>query len=479
MDYDVIVVGGGGAGLSAAIAAAKAGASVMLVEADTKLGGATALSSGVVYAAGTAPQRAAGIEDTPEAMFNHLMSLNQWSIRPALARILAYEGASIIDWLIELGNDFPPHLIVESGVGGCPRGHQSINSGYGIVQSLINHAGPLGVEVALGSRVGGLLMEDGAVVGIRAEGTELRAPSVVITTGGFGNSPQMIERLWPTAAAHGERVFSIYHEVPFNVGDGIRIAEDVGARITGINNGLLTPNSALAPYDLEAFFPEWAMVVNRYGQRFAPEDASYAISGYLINDQPGMHCFVIFDDAAFLEACAEDIVVKHYVNDPGPAGWRVSVIRRKIQEGRVKMADTLEELAQRADINAAGLIATVERYNRFADAGKDEDFLKSTSKFYPIRRGPFYAVKMRASTITSCHAGLDIDNDGRVLDRSGTAIRGLYAAGEVLGCTLGRRYVGGGIGVANALTFGRLAGASAARDAKGLRGAAERPIPES
>ena len=146
--YDVIVVGGGGAGLAAAIAAAKAGASVMVVEADTKLGGATALSSGVVYAAGTAPQRAAGIEDTPEAMFNHFMSLNQWSVRPALARILAHEGASIIDWLIELGNDFPPHLIVESGVGGCPRGHQSIDSGYGIVQSLINHVGALGVEVA-------------------------------------------------------------------------------------------------------------------------------------------------------------------------------------------------------------------------------------------------------------------------------------------------------------------------------------------
>ena len=75
----------------------------------------------------------------------------------------------------------------------------------------------------------------------------------------------MIERLWPTAAAHGQRVFSVYHEVPFNVGDGIKIAEDVGARITGIDNGLLTPNSALAPRDLEAFFPEWAMVVNRYG----------------------------------------------------------------------------------------------------------------------------------------------------------------------------------------------------------------------
>ena len=123
-DFDVIVVGGGGAGLSAACHARMAGASVMVVEADTKLGGATALSSGVVYAAGTRLQREAGIQDSPEAMYQYMMALNQWSIRPALAKVLADGGASIIDWLVELGNDIPPHLIVESCVGGCPRGHR-------------------------------------------------------------------------------------------------------------------------------------------------------------------------------------------------------------------------------------------------------------------------------------------------------------------------------------------------------------------
>ncbi|MBB4643032.1 FAD-dependent oxidoreductase, partial [Rhizorhapis suberifaciens] len=168
VDYDVVVVGGGGAGLSAAYHAAKMGASVIIVEAAPSLGGATALASGVVFAAGTSVQQAAGITDSAEDMYQYMMTLNQWSIKPALARRLAESGAYIIDWLTELGNEFPPELIVESGVADRPRGHQALGAGIGIIQSLINATGALGVEVALGSRVSDLIVEDGRVVGIRS-----------------------------------------------------------------------------------------------------------------------------------------------------------------------------------------------------------------------------------------------------------------------------------------------------------------------
>ena len=467
-DFDVIVVGGGGAGLSAAWHAAKSGASVMIVEADKKLGGATALAGGVVYAAGTSVQKAAGIEDSSDAMYQYMMSLNQWSIRPSLARIMATSGASIIDWLIELGNEFPANLIVESGVGACPRGHQSISAGFGIVQSLSLALGTMDVEVALGSRVSSLIVEDGRVHGIRSEATELRGSAVILTTGGFGNNPDMVRKLWPTAAAHGSRTYSFYEKVPFNMGDGIDMAERVGAHVTGIDNGLLVTSPNFV-HDTEAFLPDWAMVVNRDGRRFIAEDASYAVSGYLVNEQPEMRCFAIFDDAAFLEACDDENVVKHYINDPGSESWRVSMIRKHIATGRVKVADSIEVLAARADIHPEGLIGSVERYNRFAEAGEDLDFFKKTKKMYPVRKGPFYAVEIRASNIVSCHAGLEIDNEGRVLDRVGRVIQGLYAGGETLGCTMGRRYIGGGIGIANALTFGRLAGLSAARDTRPLK----------
>lgn len=459
--YDVIVIGAGGAGLSAAYHAAKNGATVMVVEAGEAVGGATALAGGVVYAAGTSVQAAAGIHDSAEDMYQYMMTLNQWSIRPALAREMSGAGAYLIDWLIDLGNEFPPELIVESGVGGRARGHQSIGGGNGIIQSLNNAVGALGVEIALGSRVTGLIVEQGQVVGVKVDDFELRAGAVVITTGGFANNPDLIRRLWPTAAAHGSRVFSIYAAVPYNVGDGITLAEQVGARVTGIDNGLLVPSPNFAA-NLEAFLPEWAMVVNRDGRRFIPEDASYAISGYLLNEQPEMRCFAIFDEAAMLEACADENVVRHYVNDPGSDSWRVSAIRANVANGRVKVADTIGELARRSDISVPALEATVARYNEDMDRGEDREFFKVARAFYPIRTAPFFAVEIRASAIVSCHAGLDIDREGRVLDAVGEVIPGLYAGGEVLGCTLGRRYIGGGIGIANALTFGRIGGLGAA-----------------
>lgn len=463
VDFDVIVVGAGGAGLTAAYHAASAGCSVLIVEASDKVGGATALAGGVVYASGTRVQEAAGIKDSPDDMYHYMMTLNQWSLRPEMVRIMSDSGRAMIDWLVELGNEFPPDLVVCSGADSVPRGHQAVAAGAGIVDSISNAIGSLGVELALKSRVSSLIIENGRVCGIHAGGADVRSHAVILTTGGIGNSPEMIARLYPTAAAHGSRVYSVYKDAPFNVGDGITLGESVGARLTGLDTGLLNPTPNFGHF-VEAFLPEWAMVVNRDGRRFIPEDAPYAVSGYLINEQPEMRCFAIFDEPAFLEACADENVVKHYLNDPGQESWRIAIIRKNVATGRVKTAESIAELAERSDIAPAALKQTVERYNVFADRGEDPQFFKKAKKIYPIRTAPFYAVEIRASMIGSCHAGLDIDARGHVVNETDIIIPGLYAGGEVLGCSLGRRYIGGGIGIANALTYGKLAGTSAASD---------------
>src|SRR5262249_50333615 len=139
-DFDIIIVGGGGAGLSAAIMARDAGASCMILEADRKLGGATALSAAVMSAADTSVQRAAGVTDTSDAMFRYMMPLSGWEANPRIVRILCDQSGPSLEWLISLGVEFPPEYLLCSGVEETPRGHPS----RGVADSLINAAGARG-----------------------------------------------------------------------------------------------------------------------------------------------------------------------------------------------------------------------------------------------------------------------------------------------------------------------------------------------
>ncbi|MBW8911256.1 MAG: FAD-dependent oxidoreductase, partial [Sphingomonas sp.] len=182
-DFDIIVVGGGGAGMTAALFAHAAGASVIILEADSKLGGATWLSGGVVYAAGTSVQKAQGIEDSPAAMFNYIMTLNAWETRPDIIRTFAERSAEAVEWLISLGAEY--EWVVKSGVDTVPRGHCTVGAGNSVGNLLRNEVGAKGIETALNTRVERLLVEDGRVVGIHASGMDLRASAVIVTTGGF------------------------------------------------------------------------------------------------------------------------------------------------------------------------------------------------------------------------------------------------------------------------------------------------------
>jgi fumarate reductase flavoprotein subunit len=456
-DFDVIVVGGGGAGLAAAIVARQAGASVMVVEADTKLGGATALSAAVMYACNTSIQKACGIEDTPEAMFRYMMTLASWEADPRILRIMCEQSGPALEWLIDLGVQFPADYLLCSGVEDVPRGHPSL----GISNALINAAGACGVEYALGSRVDKLLVEEGRVVGISSAGQELRSDAVIVTTGGFGNNPQMIKRLFPTAAAHGDWTYAVHMDAPFILGDGIELAEAVGAAIVGEDTGLLLPTSGLGKW-IEAFLPPWIVMVNTLGRRFVDESAPYAVSGYLMNSQPEQRAFAIFDEKT-LEVASQDMrFADPYHSGTAMPTWEYHLLRRSIAEGKIIQAATLHELAGLIGIDPQTLEATVARYNDDCDQGRDSLFFKDMPDRFPLRHGPFYAREVRACVIGQTGAGLDINDKAQVLDVHGQVIAGLYAAGEVLGCAVGKRYSGGGMGICNAMVFGRLAGQSAA-----------------
>jgi fumarate reductase flavoprotein subunit len=460
-DYDIVIIGGGGAGLSAAIMARKEGSSVMVLEADSKLGGATALSAGVMYAAGTSVQRARGVHDTPDAMFDYVMTLAGWETTPRIMRILSEQSAPALEWLIGLGVQFPPDYLVCSGVEDVPRGHPSL----GVAAALVNAAGACGVEHALGTRVEKLLTENGRVVGIRAGGDELRAGAVIVTTGGFGNNPEMVKEYFPTAALHGDWTYAVHMKAPFILGDGITLGKSVGAAIVGHDTGLLNPTSGLGKW-VEAFLPPWIILVNNKGNRFMDESAPYAVSGYLVNSQPEKRAYAMFDEPT-LEVASQDMrFADPYHSGAAMPTWEHNLLRQSIANGKILKANTLAELARRIGVDAETLATTVEQYNADCDQGIDSQYFKQMPTRFPMRQPPFYAREVRACVIGQTGAGLNIDNDARVLDERGRVIAGLFAAGEVLGCAVGKRYSGGGIGICNAIVFGRIAGTTAARDAR-------------
>lgn len=467
-DYDIIIVGGGGAGMTAALYAEAAGASVMILEADDKLGGATRLSGGVIYAAGTSVQEAQGIADSAQDMYDYIMTLNAWEIRPDIVRTFADRSAATIDWLIGMGAEY--QWVVKSGVDTVPRGHCTVGAGDALGRLLVNAVGARSIETALNTRVERLLVEDGRVVGIHASGMDLFAHAVLITTGGFGNSPGMRAKYFPSAAQHGDIVYAVHNDAPFILGDGIKLGESVGACITGHDTGLVLPSAGLIPYSVEAFLPPWCMLVNDDGRRFMAENAAYAVSGYLINAQPNAHAWAIFDEKTLVEGSADKRFSDPYHTGEVSQTWDEDLIRKHVVSGKVRTADTLEELADRIGVDRFALAETVRRYNASAQAGVDTEWNKQAPRHFPMEKAPFFAVDVRASVIGQTSAGLDTDPTARVRDDRGRVIPGLFAAGETVGCIQGHRYSGGGMGVSNALTFGRIAGEEAAAEAIARRG---------
>ena len=468
-DYDVIVIGSGAAGLSAAIEARLTGATVMILEADDHLGGATRNSTGVVYACNSSTQKEKGIEDSADAVYDYIMTLNQHAVRPDLIRIYADESGPMLEWLKEKGVEFPANMLVHSDVTDVQRGHTSRTFGLGIADALINRAGALGVETALGTRVNGLIVEQGKVVGITADGTELRAPSVVIATGGFGNNPAMLEKYFPSAAYHGDKAWAVHRDAPFILGDGITLGEQVGAQITGHDRGLVQPSPCFESRYVEAFLPPWVIAVNREGKRFMAEWESYAVCGYLIAEQTDKRCWAIFDHPTMVANGDDLSYADPYNSGLAISSWEEITITREVEKGVVHRAGSIGEVARLAGLDPEAVEETVRRYNEDVEVhGEDRQYRKDGNghRLTPIRTAPFYAVEVRAAIIGFTAAGLDITADGEVRDTRGRVIEGLYAAGEVLGCFHGKRYAGGGTSIGSGVVFGRRAGMAAAQHAR-------------
>lgn len=460
MEYDVIVLGGGGAGLAAAVEASAQGASVLLLEAAEQLGGSTAMSAGVYYAAETRLQREAGIEDSVERMYKYYQALNQWNLEPSIVMRYCTESAPTLEWLISMGVDYTVESLYVSGVDDTKRGHQPTGGGRSIVDRLAEHAVAQGTEIRLNSRVTELVVEDGAVRGVNLGGESIRGRGVVVATGGFGADDELMAEYFEPAMRHPKR-WRNYFGSRTSRGDGITMTRGIRAAVFGKGFGMLnwTAGFSAEPAD---FCPSWLVFVNLDGKRFMAENAAYAIAGDLMSKQRESRCYAILDETA--RAGSVDQNDRRDKLGVGEYTWGAETILEKHREGLVLRADTLTELAGLAGIEAETLVNTIDNYNTDVRSGSDRHFLKP-GELREIKDGPFYAVEVRPSTWGNTFPGLQIDEDTHVYSESAKVIPGLYAAGEASGGVMGTHYVGGGNSIANAIIFGRIAGHTAALEA--------------
>jgi fumarate reductase flavoprotein subunit len=417
------------------------------------------LSGGVFCAAGTSVQEALGLADSPERYFRHYMDLNQWILRPGLIRTFCEQSTPTFEWLLGLGLEVPATLSANShqpgirrlGVEDTRRGHVPVGEGYALTQVLETARRDRGCELVLNTRVEQLVMAGPRVVGVMADGVEVRVGSVVIASGGFTRNPELLARYFPAALRAGEDMYAV--SAPGCRGDHIAFAEQAGSPLVGQGWGMLLIGAYFQRHHhWQAGFPPVSRVlVDATGRRFMDEDSPYSVAWELFQAAGGS-AWMIFDEAARRRL------------DPGYTGWSPERVQEEADAGRTHRAPDLASLGGMIGVPADVLSATIELWNETLPKGTDPEFLRhETLAVYgyptpdPIREPPYYAVRTLPGQLIISQTGLQIDGWARAIDRCGRPIPGLYAAGEAGGGVLGPHYIGA-TALSNALTMGRRAG---------------------
>lgn len=447
-DTEVVVVGGGAAGLSAALEAVNNGAKVMLVEKLAMTGGSTARSGGKVQAAGTDIQKSHGVEDNADLYYNHLMTVGENKIDPVKTRLIADNSLADFNWLVENGVEFSKNIEQLHEKYRPIRGHyvsvqdgkvEQDGHGWAITQPLEKKARENGVEILLETPAKKLIIDNnGTVTGIECENSAgdtviVNAKAVILATGGYDLNKELLEEYAPLVKPVHSTVGS------GNVGDGLIMARDAGAKIQAGGGAVLLY------LDIAAGVGEvGGLYVDTTGSRFMDEtDFWFTRSKRLIDrNQTGMY----------------------YITD---TKGKLDSFDALIKEGRIIEGSTIEELASK--LGMTELQGTVDRYNSLAKKGKDEDFNKNPEYLKSVEEGPFYAVPFLP--ITSGTFGGPITNEnGQVIAENGGVIKGLYAAGEVAnGDLFHQEYAGSGSSISTCVGMGRIAGRVAAEEAKSQR----------
>ncbi len=466
-EADIVIVGSGTAGLTAAVTAIELGASVIVVEKTELVGGVS--SACVQYCAPGSksldlPQRFDGVEDSADIMFDDAMRLSNGTADPGLVKIRCDNAADGIDWLVDHGCEFRDTLKISEGRHGQGK---YIAASAGEVTSklsaIVEQSGTVMASCSLeslvrsdGDRVTGIVCEkaDGSKVSIGAH------KAVILCTGMWTNDETLLTR-------HMYEIPQVFQDAadcfadlgmpygPFT-GESIIAAQAIGAAVRHMEYNFIEPcysradlmSQGVAVAGITRVVGQ--VLVGSDGKRFADEGSTRGALGRAVQK---------LQDGVFYPVLDGHII-------PNQMNPKEEVLQKWVDGGFVARADTLEDVAAKAQelfgIPADVLLASIEKYNEGCATGSDE-FGKDSHFLTPVDTAPFTIGPVETCGLIYTHGGLDANEDARVRDVNGEAIPGLYAAGMCTGGHFGIDTVSGDWQM-DSVVFGRIAGANAAAE---------------
>jgi fumarate reductase flavoprotein subunit len=439
--YDIVVIGAGGAGLSAALSASQSGAAVAVFEKMAMVGGNTLRATGGLNAAGTPYQQKAGIADTAELMYKDTMKGGYEKNDPSLVKVLSEKAAASVEWIASLGGDLSDvGRLAGASVNRAHRPAGGGKVGPEIATTLYDAVKKVpSISVFTKTRVVEITLDKaGAASGVVVLGEDgksraVKAKAVIIASGGFGANNEMAASLVPSLKG-----FATTNH-PGATGDGILMAEKAGAALVDMKEIQTHPTYAPGKEMItEAVRGNGAILVNKAGDRFIDELATRDVVSAAILAQEGKTSYLVFESSVRKS---------------------LKAIEDYVKLGIVVEGATPAELAAKIGADPAKLAATIDGYNGFVAAKKDGAFGRADLP-RALSTAPYYAIEVLPA-VHHTMGGVKIDTETRVLKADGSRIAGLYAAGEVAGGVHGGNRLGGNA-LADVVTFGRIAGAAAA-----------------
>ncbi|MCS3424423.1 fumarate reductase flavoprotein subunit [Rahnella sp. BIGb0603] len=441
-NYDVVVVGSGGAGLAAAIQACDEGAKVLIVEKMSTIGGNTIKASVGMNAAETRFQKLKGIEDSKELFYQETLKGGQFKNNTVLLKEFIERAPQAVEWLaahnIELSD------ITITGGMSIDRTHRPADRsavGGFLISGLVKNLNKRNIDVMLDTSVTEIRYTNGAVQGVELLNDEnevltVNARSVIVATGGFSANRDMVVKYRPEL----DGFVTTNHKGA--TGGGIAILEKIGAGTVDMGEIQIHPTVEQTTSYLisEAIRGGGAILVSQAGHRFFNEmETRDKVSAKIIG-LPEKFAYVVFDEQVRLNNKAAD---------------------EYIARGFVISGATPRELAAKLEMGSDAFLATLETYNVAVDKQDDAEFGRKTAMRHPINQGPFYAIRI-APGVHHTMGGVTINTDTCVLDAQKQVLSGAFAAGEVVGGIHGGNRIGGNA-VADIIIFGILAGQNAAK----------------